>query len=83
MIKSDDSVIRDLVLRHVHLNCDSVEMAVVDTWGYDASTGMFGYLHRGDADIGTTPMFVIEERLSVVTYIAGTTRSRRVGTDAI
>ncbi|XP_033608442.1 ionotropic receptor 75a [Cryptotermes secundus] len=54
----------------------SVEMAVVNSWGYDAWSGMLGYLHRGDADIGASPMFVIEERLSMVTYIAGTTRSR-------
>jgi hypothetical protein len=58
-------------------------MTVVDSWGYDAWSGMLGYLHRGDADIGTTPMFVIEERLSVITYIAGTTRSRQVGKDAV
>lgn len=64
-------------------NCDSVEMTVVNSWGYDAWSGMLGYLHRGDADIGASPMFVIEERLSMVTYIAGTTRSRQVRTDAI
>jgi hypothetical protein len=60
-----------------------VELTVVDTWGYDAWSGMFGYLYRGDADIGITAMFVTEERQSAVTYIAGTTRSRRVATEAI
>jgi hypothetical protein len=71
------------VLRYVDFNFDSVELTVVDTWGYDASSGMLGYLHRGDADIGTTAMIVTEERQSMVTFIAGTTRTRRVGTDAI
>jgi hypothetical protein len=63
------------------LNCVSTEVTVVDTWGYDAWSGMFGYLYRGDADVAITPMFITEERQSVLTYIAGTTRSRQVAGD--
>jgi hypothetical protein len=53
-------------------------MTVVNTWGYDVNgswTGLSGYLQRGDADIGATAMFVIENRLPFLTYIAGTTDS--------
>lgn len=58
---------------------DSVEMAVVDTWGYKVNgswTGIAGYLQRGKADIGATALYITESRLSVLTYIAGTTRTR-------
>jgi len=59
--------------------CNSVEMTVVNTWGYNVNgswTGMSGYLQRGDADIGATAMFVTADRLPILTYIAGTTSSR-------
>jgi hypothetical protein len=54
-------------------------MTVVNTWGYDVNgswTGLSGYLQRGDADIGATAMFVTENRLPFVTYIAGTSETK-------
>ena len=61
------------------LHCDSVEMAVVHSWGYKVNgswTGMTGYLQRGNADVGATALYITESRLSVLTYIAGTTLTR-------
>jgi hypothetical protein len=54
----------------------SVEMTIVDTWGYPDKdgnwSGLTGYLQRRQADIGTTGMFVTKERLPFVRYIAST-----------
>lgn len=58
----------------------SVEMKIVDTWGYPDEngnwSGLAGYLYRGDADIGTTGMFVTEQRLPFVRYIASTSETK-------
>jgi hypothetical protein len=57
----------------------SVDMRITDTWGYAINgswTGLTGYLQREEADIGTTGMFVLKQRLSVVNYIAATTPTR-------
>ncbi|KDR13328.1 hypothetical protein L798_12953 [Zootermopsis nevadensis] len=57
----------------------SVEMAITNTWGYSANgswTGLTGFLQREEADIGSTGMFVLKQRLSVVNFIAATTRTR-------
>ena len=54
-------------------------MAVVHSWGYKVNgswTGMTGYLQRGNADVGATALYITESRLSVLTYIAGTTLTR-------
>jgi hypothetical protein len=56
-------------------------MAVVHSWGYKVNgswTGMTGYLQRGNADVGATALYITESRLSVLTYIAGTTLTRWV-----
>jgi hypothetical protein len=51
-------------------------MTIVDTWGYPEKdgnwSGLTGYLQRGEADIGSTGMFVTKERLPFVRYIAST-----------
>jgi hypothetical protein len=57
----------------------SVDMVITDTWGYAINgswTGLTGYLQREEADIGTTGMFVLKQRLSVVNFIASTTPTR-------
>jgi hypothetical protein len=57
----------------------SVDMIITDTWGYAINgswTGLTGFLQRGEADIGSTGMFVLKQRLSVVNFIAATTRTR-------
>jgi hypothetical protein len=54
-------------------------MAVTDTWGYSINgswTGLTGFLQREQADVGSTGMFVLKQRLSVVNFIAATTRTR-------
>jgi hypothetical protein len=54
-------------------------MKITDTWGYAINgswTGLTGFLQRGEADIGSTGMFVLKERLSVVNFIAATTSTR-------
>lgn len=54
-------------------------MAVTHTWGYKVNgswTGMTGYLESGDVDVGATAMYITESRISVLTYLAATTRTR-------
>jgi hypothetical protein len=54
-------------------------MTVTNTWGYAINgswTGLTGFLQRQEADVGSTGMFLIKERLSVVNFIAATTRAR-------
>jgi hypothetical protein len=54
-------------------------MTITDTWGYSINgswTGLTGFLQREEADIGSTGMFVLKQRLSVVNFIAATTRTR-------
>jgi hypothetical protein len=57
----------------------SVDMAITDTWGYSINgswTGLTGFLQREEADIGSTGMFLLKQRLSVVNFIAATTPTR-------
>jgi hypothetical protein len=57
----------------------SVDMTITDTWGYAINgswTGLTGFLQREEADIGSTGMFVLKQRLSVVNFIAVTTSTR-------
>ncbi|XP_069698812.1 ionotropic receptor 75a-like [Periplaneta americana] len=69
--------VNDALFHHVVdiLNA-SVDMTIVNTWGYPDSSGnwsgLTGYLQRGQADIGTTGMFVTKQRLPLVRYIAST-----------
>ena len=60
--------------------CFSVDMTIVDTWGYPDKagnwSGLNGYLQRREADIGTTGMFVTKERLPFVRYIASTSTTK-------
>jgi len=61
------------------LHSDSVEMAVTNSWGYKVNgswTGLAGYLESGDADVGATALYITDSRISVLTYMAGTTRTR-------
>ncbi|KAJ9584278.1 hypothetical protein L9F63_021374 [Diploptera punctata] len=73
--------VNDALFHHiVDLLNASVEMAVVDTWGYPDDTGnwsgLAGYLLRDQADIGTTGMFVTKQRLPFVRYIASTSETK-------
>jgi hypothetical protein len=57
----------------------SVHMTVTDTWGHSVNgswTGLTGFLQREEADVGSTGMFLLKERLSVVNFIAATTPTR-------
>ncbi|XP_045497539.1 ionotropic receptor 75a-like [Colias croceus] len=50
-----------------------------DTWGYRINNtwnGMTGYLHRGEVEIGGSPMFFTSQRISVVEYISSPTPTR-------
>ena len=54
-------------------------MTVTGTWGHSINgswTGLTGFLQREEADIGSSGMFVLKERLPVVNYIAATTKTR-------
>jgi hypothetical protein len=54
-------------------------MKITDTWGYAIKgswTGLTGFLQREEADIGSTGMFVLKERLPVVNFITATTSTR-------
>ena len=54
-------------------------MTFTNTWGYAINgswTGLTGFLQREEADVGSTGMFMLNERLSVVKFIAATTRTR-------
>jgi hypothetical protein len=54
-------------------------MKITNTWGYAINgswTGLTGFLQREEVDIGSTGMFVLKERLSVVNFIAATTSTR-------
>jgi hypothetical protein len=57
-------------------------MTTVDSWGYpdDAGewSGLAGYLQRSEVDIGITGMFVTQQRLSFVRYIAPTSVTKLV-----
>jgi hypothetical protein len=74
-------VLRPTVLEHnmfLRFIC-SVDMIITDTWGYSINgswTGLTGFLQREEADIGSTGMFVLKQRLSVVNFIAATTPTR-------
>jgi len=48
-------------------------MTVTDTWGHSINgswTGLTGFLQREEADVGSTGMFLLKERLPVVKFIA-------------
>ncbi|XP_033608435.1 uncharacterized protein LOC111867100 [Cryptotermes secundus] len=66
----------NLFLHVVDMLNASLDMKIVDTWGYPDSaghwSGLSGYLQRSEVDIGTTGMFVTKERLPFVRYIAST-----------
>ncbi|KAJ8728086.1 hypothetical protein PYW08_016471 [Mythimna loreyi] len=50
-----------------------------DTWGYRVNgtwNGLTGYLHRGEVEIGGSPMFFTMERISIIDYIASPTPTR-------
>jgi hypothetical protein len=54
-------------------------MTVTNTWGYSVNgswTGLTGFLQREEADVGSTGMFVLKERLSVVNFITATIPTR-------
>jgi hypothetical protein len=54
-------------------------MTITDTWGRSVNgswTGLTGFLQREEADVGSTGMFVLKERLPVVNFIAATTPTR-------
>lgn len=53
-----------------------------DSWGsknasnyWDDKKGMVGYLLRGEADIGSTPMFMYPDRIDYMDYIGMTTQA--------
>ncbi|XP_063232175.1 glutamate receptor ionotropic, delta-2-like [Bacillus rossius redtenbacheri] len=57
----------------------SMELSIVDTWGYPSNgswSGMVGSLQREEADIGATALFFTANRLPVIDYIAMTTPTK-------
>ncbi|KAL3269442.1 hypothetical protein HHI36_008512 [Cryptolaemus montrouzieri] len=57
-----------------------LEYTVESTWGYKNNqsiwSGMIGELTRNKADIGGTALFITEDRVSTIDYIAMTTKTR-------
>jgi hypothetical protein len=48
-------------------------MTVTDSWGHSINgswTGLTGFLQREEADVGSTGMFLLKERLPVVNFVA-------------
>ncbi|XP_063232174.1 glutamate receptor ionotropic, delta-2-like [Bacillus rossius redtenbacheri] len=68
-----------LLLHVVDIMNASMELSIVDTWGYPSNgswSGMVGSLQRKEADIGATALFFTANRLPVIDYIAMTTPTR-------
>ncbi|XP_063706206.1 glutamate receptor 3-like [Culicoides brevitarsis] len=58
----------------------TVQFSVVDTWGYlnkenNTWNGMIGELTDNKADIGATALFFTDNRISVIQYVAMTTKT--------
>ncbi|XP_069698811.1 uncharacterized protein [Periplaneta americana] len=56
----------------------SVQIAIVNSWGYDINgswDGMAGYLQRGEADVGATALFITRSRIPVMVFISPTTKT--------
>jgi len=54
-------------------------MTVTGTWGHSVNgswTGLAGFLQREEADIGSTGMLLLKERLPVVNFIAVPVKTR-------
>uniref|UniRef100_A0A6P7FKM0 Ionotropic receptor 75a-like isoform X1 n=1 Tax=Diabrotica virgifera virgifera TaxID=50390 RepID=A0A6P7FKM0_DIAVI len=51
-----------------------LNLSFEDTWGYKVNnsdySGMMGHLLRKEVDIGGTPLFILEERIDLLDYIA-------------